>query len=75
MGRISRLGAVLVPLSWAVPLLWALGASQAAAAPQILAVIASVEPVTLQCERGECGAEFTVYCIEQRRSSPEPGTA
>jgi hypothetical protein len=51
-----------------------LGASQAAAAPQILAVIASVEPVTLQCERGECRAEFTVYCIEKLRSSPEPGT-
>jgi hypothetical protein len=57
------------------PLLVLLGASQVAAAPQILAVIASVEPVTLQCERGECRAEFTVYCIEKLRSSPEPGTA
>lgn len=56
------------------PLLLLLGASQVAAAPQILAVIASVEPVTLQCERGECRAEFTVYCIERARSSPEPGT-
>ena len=63
-----RFGALLVTLSWV------LGASQAAAAPQILAVIASAEPVTLQCEGGECGAEFTVYCIEQRRPSPEPGT-
>ncbi len=74
MGRNFLFSAVLMPLSWAVPLLWVLGTSQAAAAPQILAVIASAEPVTLQCERGECGAEFTVYCIEQRRASPEPGT-
>ncbi len=69
MGRRSRLSAALVPL------LLILGASQVAAAPQILAVIASAEPVTLQCERGECRAEFTVYCIEKLRSSPLPGTA
>ena len=69
MGRSSRLSAVLAPL------LLILGASQAAAAPQILAVIASAEPVTLQCERGECGAEFTAYCIEKARSSPPVGTA
>lgn len=69
MGRSSRLSAALAPL------LLMLGASQVAAAPQILAVIASAEPVTLQCERGECRAEFTVYCIEKLRSSPLPGTA
>ena len=63
-----RLSAALAPLL-------VLGASQAAAAPQILSVIANAEPVTLQCVRGECSAEFTVYCIEQRRTSPEPGTA
>ena len=63
-----RLSAALAPLL-------VLGASQAAAAPQILSVIASAEPVILQCDRGECSAEFTVYCIEQRRTSPEPGTA
>lgn len=69
MGRISRLSAALAPL------LLMLDASQVAAAPQILAVIASAEPVTLQCERGDCRAEFTVYCIEKLRSSPPPGTA
>ncbi len=68
MGRSSRLSAALAPL------MLMLGASQVAAAPQILAVIASLEPVTLQCERGDCRAEFTVYCIEKRRSSPDPGT-
>ena len=57
------------------PLLLALGTAQAAAAPQILALIASAEPVNLQCGDGACGAEFTAYCIEQRRASPEFGTA
>ena len=51
-----------------------LGASQAAAEPQILGVIASLEPVTLQCERGECSAEFSSYCIERHRKSPIWGT-
>jgi hypothetical protein len=69
MGRSSRLSAALAPL------LLVLGASQVSAAPQILALIASAEPITLQCERGQCGAEFTVYCIEKLRSSPLPGTA
>ena len=69
MGSRSRLSAALAPL------MLMLGASQVAAAPQILAVIASVEPVTMQCEFGECRAEFTVYCIEKVRSSPLPGTA
>lgn len=69
MNGYSRLSAVFAPL------FLMLGASQVAAAPQILAVIASLEPVTLQCERGECRAEFTVYCIEKIRSSPLPGTA
>ncbi len=68
MGRSTRLCAALAPL------FLMLGGSQVAAAPQILALIASVEPVTLQCERGECRAEFTVYCIEKLRSSPVRGT-
>ncbi len=69
MGRSSRFSVALAPL------LLMLGASQVAAAPQILAVIASAEPVTLECEFGECRAEFTVFCIEKLRSSPIMGTA
>ncbi len=34
-----------------------LGATPAAAEPQILGLIASLEPVTLQCARGECGGD------------------
>ncbi|MFP6743935.1 MAG: hypothetical protein VCB77_01945 [Alphaproteobacteria bacterium] len=50
-----------------------LGATRVAAAPQILGLIASLDPVTLQCQRGECGAEFTSYCIERKRRPPSQG--
>ena len=55
--------------------LMVLGAPEAAAAPQMIALIATDEPVTLQCARGECGAEFTSICLERLRPSPVPGTA
>lgn len=51
------------------------GVSPAAAAPQALGLIARADPVTLQCQGGECGAEFTAFCVERYRNSPEPGTA
>ena len=50
------------------------GLSRASAEPQILGLIASLEPVSLQCERGQCSAEFTSYCIEQNRKPPVLGT-
>ncbi len=68
MGWRFRLSAALAPLVL-------LGVSQAAAAPQSIGLIARADPVTLQCERGECGAEFTAFCVERFRPSPEPGTA
>ena len=68
MGRLSRFCIALAPFL-------VLGASHAAAEPQILGVIASLEPVTLQCARGECSAEFSSYCIERHRKSPIWGTA
>ena len=37
--------------------------------PQILGVIASAGPVELNCDYRECGAQFTSYCLEQRRNS------
>lgn len=51
-----------------------MGLSRASAEPQILGLIASLEPISLQCERGQCGAEFTSYCIEQNRKPPIQGT-
>ena len=51
-----------------------IGLSRASAEPQILGLIASLEPISLQCERGLCDAEFTSYCIEKQRKPPEMGT-
>ncbi len=51
-----------------------IGLSRASAEPQILGLIASLEPITLQCERRQCDAEFTSYCIEQHRKPPSMGT-
>ena len=62
-------------MSIAALALIALGVSEAAAAPQMIALIATAEPVTLQCARGQCGAEFTAICLERFRPSPLPGTA
>ena len=51
-----------------------IGLARASAEPQILGLIASLEPTSLQCERGQCGAEFTSFCIEQHRKPPTLGT-
>ena len=51
-----------------------MGMTRASAEPQILGLIASLEPISLQCERGLCSAEFTSYCIEQHRRPPNLGT-
>ncbi len=74
MERDFRLGVALVPLLVLVPVVLVLGAPPAAAAPQSLGLIARADPVTLQCERGECGVELTAFCVERFRASPEPGT-
>jgi hypothetical protein len=50
------------------------GLARASAEPQILGLIASLEPTTLQCERGQCGAEFTSFCIEKHRKPPAKGS-
>ncbi len=51
-----------------------IGLARASAEPQILGLIASLEPTSLQCEHGQCGDEFTSFCIEQRRKPPVMGT-
>ena len=62
----AALGLVAVPL---------LAAAPALAAPQILGLIASAEPVPLECWGRECAAEFTAFCLEQHRRSPTRGRA
>ena len=45
----------------------------AAAAPQILALVAANQAVPLTCQAGECSAEFTAICLQEWRSSPVAG--
>ncbi len=48
---------------------------RAAAAPQILAVLASDAGVSFICLDGRCEARLTTYCLQQFRDSPDYGTA
>lgn len=50
-------------------------AASAHAAPQLLGVVASAEPVPMTCEGGVCTAELSAFCLEQGRSGPQDGTA
>ncbi len=45
----------------------------AAAAPQILALMAANEAVPLNCQTGECSAEFSAICLQEWRPSPASG--
>ncbi len=47
--------------------------SGAAAAPQVLALVATEDPVALTCERGECSAELSALCLQPDRASPQSG--
>jgi hypothetical protein len=46
-----------------------------AAPPQILGLVATAEPTPLLCINGVCSAEFSSFCLERFRPSPETGTA
>ncbi len=48
---------------------------RAAAAPQILAVLASDTGVSFICLDGQCEARLTTYCLQQFRDAPDYGTA
>ncbi len=53
----------------------AIGASQAAAAPQLIALLPINDPVALTCADGTCTAELATYCLQEHRGAPEPGHA
>lgn len=44
------------------------------AAPQALALVATHGGTALTCAGGVCSAEFSAFCLQQDRSSPEEGT-
>ncbi len=50
-----------------------IGSWSAQAAPQVLGLVATLEPVQLQCDRGVCSAELSTICLQQRRASPAKG--
>jgi hypothetical protein len=47
----------------------------AVAAPQILGLVATAEPMPLDCAGGICSAEFSSFCLQDKRVPPRPGTA
>jgi hypothetical protein len=47
----------------------------AAAAPQILGLVATAEPMPLICAEGICRAEFSAFCLQDKRVPPRSGTA
>ena len=65
----------LMPIAVALALGGASTASAAGAEPQALALVATGGEVELKCEGGECGAEFTTFCLQSDRFSPVRGTA
>lgn len=52
----------------------ALPPAPAQAAPQILGLIASAEPVPMTCVDGTCTAELSSFCLQQHRDTPNTGT-
>jgi hypothetical protein len=50
-------------------------ASPARADPQVLGVVASLEPQPLVCDDSGCRVELTAFCLEQLRKNPLPGQA
>ena len=68
MHRVSRVFAIAL-------FAFVAGTSVTFAAPQILAVLATAEPVPLTCVKGICEAEFSTMCLQRGRAMPYPGTA
>lgn len=44
------------------------------AAPQVLGVVASAQPTTLFCAKGECTAQLTAFCLTEHLASPSRNT-
>lgn len=47
----------------------------AEAAPQVLALSETGGAVAMTCQGGECRAELSAICLQERRPMPRPGTA
>src|SRR5262249_48754508 len=60
----------LLPLATALLLL----AHPAAAAPQVLGLMASNGPVPLRCDERDCSAIVPSFCLQRERAMPSYGT-
>jgi hypothetical protein len=58
----------------AAALLFTASAFPTAAAPQILALLATDGAIPLDCRNGACTAEFSGFCLQRKRPDPAPGT-
>lgn len=54
-------------------LITGLAAGSAHANPQVLGIVASLEPQPMTCDAGGCRVELTSFCLEQERHNPLPG--
>ena len=52
-----------------------LTALPAAAAPQVLGLVASATPTPFACDATGCRAELSSFCLQQPRANPAPDTA
>lgn len=50
-------------------------AGSADAAPQVLGLVASLEPTRMTCDEAGCRAELTTFCLQQTRENPQPNIA
>ncbi len=65
--NIRNLVLAMAALAVAVPL-------NAHAAPQMLGVIATKQPLPMTCADGVCVAELSTFCLQKKRPSPTRGT-
>jgi hypothetical protein len=49
------------------------GSGSAAAAPQILGIVASNGTLPLSCSKDGCSADLSTFCLQQPRANPQPG--
>src|SRR5215510_13624913 len=50
-----------------------IGIGSAAAAPQILGIVASNGALPLTCDEQGCHADLSTFCLQQPRANPGPG--
>jgi hypothetical protein len=63
------------PLAFAVAAAALAATSPAAAAPQILGVVASIAPVEMSCTAETCTAQLSAFCLQREREVPGEHTA